>query len=69
MANDTTPNDPNPPSGLADDARHYLHDPDGIDQNARDEDEREQDELLEIDQVELEELGLELDDPHQPESD
>ena len=64
-----TPHDPNPPSVPADGARHYLQDPDGIDRNSRDEDEREQDDLLEIDQTELEELGLELDDPHQPEDD
>ena len=52
---------------IADGARHYLRDPDGLRQNARDEDELHQDELLELDQVELEELGLVLDDPHQPE--
>jgi hypothetical protein len=47
--------------------RHYLHDPDGIRQNARDADERDLDDVLEIDQTELAELGLALDDPHQPE--
>lgn len=69
MVNETTPDDPDLEPEPADRARHYLHDPDGISQNARDEDEKDQDDLLEIDQTELEELGLELDDPHQPESD
>jgi hypothetical protein len=68
MANETTPDDPDLEPEPADGARHYLHDPNGISQNARDEDEQDQDDLLEIDQTELEELGLDLDDPHQPES-
>jgi hypothetical protein len=61
--NASPPNDERPELDDESD-RHYLQDTEG----ARDEDEREQDDLLEIDQTELEELGLELDDPHQPES-
>ena len=58
-----------PPDEPDDEAeRHYLHDPNGLLDNARDEDEKEQDSLLELDQTELEELGLLLDDPHQPDS-
>ena len=68
-ANETTPDDPDLEPETADGTRHYLHDPDRIDQFARDDDEKAQDDLLEIDQTELEELGLGLDDPHQPESD
>lgn len=48
--------------------RHYLQDPNGLQQHARDDDEVRQDELLELDQAELAELGLLLDDPHQPET-
>ena len=69
MADETTPDDPDLGTRTRPRRRsHYLHDPDGLTQNARDEDERDQDDLLEIDQTELEELGLELDDPHQPDS-
>ena len=50
-----------------DDARHYLHSPEGLLENGRDADERAQDDLLVLDQTELVELGLVLDDPHQPE--
>jgi hypothetical protein len=52
----------------SDSARHYLHDPNHLAENARDADEQDQDDVLDLDQTELEELGLTLDDPHQPES-
>ena len=63
--------DPDPvvdEDGLSsDDARHYLHDPSNLVDNARDADEQDQDDVLDLDQTELEELGSTLDDPHQPE--
>ena len=55
------------PDDDSDSGRHYLHDPNHLDENARDSDEQEQDDVLDIDQTELEELGLTLDDPHEPE--
>jgi hypothetical protein len=76
MADDQVPereNDPPDPDveGIVDDAdaaRHYLHDPNKLAENARDADEQERDDVLDLDQTELEELGLTLDDPHQPEA-
>jgi hypothetical protein len=61
------PDDDDIPADDSDSARHYLHDPNHLAENARDSDEQEQDDVLDIDQTELEELGLTLDDPHEPE--